>query len=387
MTADKAAVTGTISPQALQGIVAAIALVSLVGIGLSLSIPLLSLEMERMGASGVEIGANTAIAGLASILAIPFVPKLAAKVGVGRLILAAILTTAVSFLGFRLFFSYAAWFPIRFVFSAALGTLFVLSEYWIAAKAPPGRRGLVMGIYATSLSLGFGAGPALLVFTGTSGWPPYLAAGAIYALACLPLVLAWKRLPVLDAAPPHPVSRYLLAVPLATGAGFGFGAIETGAFSMLPVFGLRQGLDATTAPILVSAMALGNVVFQLPIGWLSDRFRKEFVLLVIAGVGVAGACLMPVAAAWGQWPLLALLFFWGGIIGGMYVVGLAHLASRFEGADLAGANAAYVMLYNVGLLVGPPITGLGLDLGGAWGMSLVLASFSGVVLLAGASRR
>ncbi len=56
----------------------------------------------------------------------------------------------------------------------ALGALFVLSEFWITALAPPERRGLVMGVYATVLALGFATGPAVLAGVGTSGWPPYL---------------------------------------------------------------------------------------------------------------------------------------------------------------------------------------------------------------------
>jgi MFS family permease len=375
---------------ALEGIVAAIALVTLVGIGLSLSIPLLSLEMERMGASGGEIGINTAIAGVASILTLPFAPRLAAHMGVGRLIALCVLVTALSFLAFKLFFSYAAWFPIRFAFSVALGILFVLSEFWIASAAPPSRRGIIMGVYATALALGFAAGPALLTLTGTSGWPPYLAAAAIYALALVPLGIGWRRLPVLDTAPKHPIARYLFAVPLATGAGFGFGAIETGSFSMLPVLGLRLGMDAGGAPALVSAMALGNVLFQIPIGMIADRFDKARLLMAMAAVGVAGALAIPAFATMGPppdlWPLKGLLFVWGGIIGGIYVVGLAHLASRFTGGELAGANAAFVMLYNFGLLIGPPLTGLGLD-NGTWSFAAVLAGFSGCILAAGLWRR
>jgi MFS family permease len=381
---------GRLTRSALEGIVAAIALVSLVGIGLALSIPLLSLEMERMGASGREIGINTAVAGLAAILTLPFAPRLAARIGVGSLIGLCIAVTALSFLAFKLFFSYLAWFPIRFGFSVALGMLFVLSEFWIASAAPPARRGLVMGAYATALALGFAGGPALLSLAGTAGWTPYIAAACLYALALAPLAAGWRRLPTLDAAPAHQISRYLFAVPLATGAGFGFGAIETGAFSILPVLGLRIGLDAAAAPTLVSAMALGNVLFQLPIGLMADRFDKARVLMAMAAVGVVGALLIAAAAqhvaAHGGWALLILLFVWGGIIGGIYVVGLAHLASRFSGADLAGANAAFVMLYNVGLIAGPPLAGFGLDQG-LWSFAGVLAAFSGVILVAGLVRR
>src|SRR5215212_12250566 len=80
----------------------------------------------------------------------------------------------VSFLGFRLLHDIVWWFPLRFLFSASFGVLFVLSEYWINAVAPPDRRGFVMGIYATVLALGFAIGPAVLKLVGTTGWPPYL---------------------------------------------------------------------------------------------------------------------------------------------------------------------------------------------------------------------
>lgn len=368
-------------------IAAAVALVTLVGVGLSLSLPLLSLEMERMGISGGLIGLNTAIAGAAGLLVIPFVPQIAASIGVGRLIGASIAVTALSFLAFRLVPSYLAWFPIRFVFSAGIGALFVLSEYWIAEKAPPHRRGVVMAAYGTSLALGFGAGPLLLALAGTTGWTPYLVAAALYLAALVPLALARRRLPALTSKPQQPVLRYLLAAPLVTAAGFSFGAIETGAFALLPVQGLRLGLASDGAALLVSAMALGNVLFQLPLGWLADRRGQARVLKAVALLSTLGALAIPVAAGAGPEPLMALLFVWGGIVGAVYPLGLALLANRFTGADLAGANAAFVVLYNLGLILGPPVAGASLDAAPDWGFALALAGFSALIVAAGRLRR
>ena len=167
----------------VRSLAAAIGSVAAVGVALSLSIPLLSLEMERMGVSNTGIGVNTAVAGLASILVIPFVPRLAARVGVLPLLWGSVVVGALSLLAFKALWSFAWWFPLRFVLSAALGVMFVLSEYWISAAAPPARRGLVMGVYATVLALGFAAGPAVLAAVGTSGWPAYGSGAALFALA------------------------------------------------------------------------------------------------------------------------------------------------------------------------------------------------------------
>ena len=363
-------------------IAAAITCVAVVGIGLSLTIPLLSIEMERMGASSTVIGINTAVAGLAAIVTVPFVPRLAARIGVVRLLLLAIAVGAACLVAFKLLPGLAWWFALRFVFSTSLGALFVLSEYWINAAAPPERRGLVMGIYATVLALGFAVGPALLALLGTRGFGPYLAGAALFLAAMVPLLLARRLSPVLGPGRTRSFAAYLRLAPAATLAALTYGAVETGGFAILPLYGLRLGYDAETAAGLVSALALGNVLFQIPFGWLADRMDRRRVLLMAGLGGALGSSLIPLASA--SFPaLLVLLFLWGGIAGTLYTVGLAHLGATVQGPELAGANAAFVVLYNVGLMLGPPIIGGGMDLlppqGFAYSLCLLFLAYAGVV--------
>jgi MFS family permease len=358
-------------------IAAAIACITAVGIGLSLSIPLLSLEMERMGVSGTLIGLNTAVSGIASICIVPFVPRIALRVGVLPLLWLCIAVGAASLLAFKALYSFPWWFPLRFVFSAALGTLFVLSEYWINAAAPPGRRGLVMGIYATVLALGFAGGPGILVLVGTSGWPPYIAGAALFALAGLPLLLARGLSPDMGGGTGRSVFSFILAAPTATIGALVFGAAETGGFALLPVYGLQIGFDASAAAFLVSVVALGNVLLQIPIGLLSDRTDRRRLLLVIATVALISTGLIP-GASGHPVALYGVLFVWGGVTGALYTVGLAHLGARFTGADLASANAAFVLLYCVGLVIGPPVAGAGMDALPPHGFPLSLAAFFAV---------
>jgi MFS family permease len=371
----------TAEPDNRVAIGAAILLITLVGLSLSLFIPLLSIAMERLGVSGSLSGLNTAASGLGTLATLPFVPRLAARFGLERIIVTALAVSALIAIGFHLS-PFWAWFPLRFVFGATIGTLFVVSEFWITTLAPPERRGLVMGIYATMLSVGFASGPLVLKLAGTDGAAPYLAGASIYALASLPLLLARGRVPRISGESHGPVWNYMTAVPVATFAGLVFGAVETGAFALFPVYGLRSGYDAATAALLISVVTAGNVVSQIPIGWMADRVDRRLTLLVCALVGVAGAAAMPFTV--GQPSLFfPVLFVWGGFIGGIYTVGLAHLAARFRDAELANANAAFVMLYSVGLIGGPPLVGLGVDAVGpsgfAWALAAMLAAYAALV--------
>ena len=363
-------------------IAAAITCVAIVGIGLSLTLPLFSLEMERMGVSSTLIGLNTAVAGLASILTVPFVPRVAARVGVVRLLIGAIGLAAAMLLAFHWLDDIVWWFPLRFVFSACLGILFVLSEFWINEAAPPARRGLVMGIYATVLALGFAVGPTLLALVGTEGWTPYLAGSGLFLLGLVPLLLAGGLSPTVASSGHRRFVGYLKLAPVAVLASALYGAVETGGFAILPLYGLRLGLDPATAARLVSAVALGNVLFQVPVGLIADRIDRRVVLLCATLAGALGAALMPAASA--SLPVLCLLLLaWGGIAGTLYTVGLAHLGASLNGSDLAGANAAFVMLYNVGLMLGPPVIGGAMDLwspqGFAWAMAGLFLAYAGVV--------
>ena len=154
-------------------IAAAIASISVVGIAIGLGMPLLSVILEARGISATMIGLNTAIAGLASIAAAPLATPLAVRFGVVWTMLGMILLGAFAFVGFYFATAFWMWFPLRVALHIALTVLFILSEFWISTSAPPHRRGFVLGIYATVLSLGFAGGPWLFSQIGSQGFLPF----------------------------------------------------------------------------------------------------------------------------------------------------------------------------------------------------------------------
>ncbi|NDV88610.1 MFS transporter [Aurantimonas aggregata] len=354
---------------------AAIASISAVGIALGLGLPLLSVILERRGISATMIGANTAVAGAASLLAAPLITPIARVIGVRVSMLAAIVLCGFSAIGFYLATAFWMWFPLRLVFHFSITALFVLSEFWINAAAPPGRRGFILGIYATVLSLGFAAGPWIFSQVGSSGFLPFgIGAGVIFASA-IPLFFAWNRQPLLGKHQSGAFWRFIFSVPTATGAVLVFGAVEAGGFALFPIYGERIGFPEASAALLLTAIGLGNVLMQIPIGLVSDKVADRRQLLsLFAFVGLVGTlCLPLLAESW--WLMAGVLFLWGGVVAGLYTVGLAHLGSKLSGSDLASANAAFIFCYSAGMLVGPQAIGSSMDLFGNNGFSWALAVF------------
>ncbi|GAB4065329.1 MFS transporter [Ancylobacter sonchi] len=357
----------------IASLAAAIAAISVVGLGLALSIPLLAFELDARGISSTWIGLNTAIGGIATIVTAPFLPDLVRRFGAGPMMMGAVALGATSLIAFKVTDAFVLWFPLRFLFGASLCVLFVVSEFWINAAAPANRRGLVIGIYATTLAFGFAGGPAILSLVGTSGWAPYLVGATFFVLASIPVMIGASQAPVIEKESSRGVLSLMRLAPAATLAAFVFGAVETGLVNFLPLYGLRRGLGEGEAALLLTIAELGNVAFQIPLGLISDRMDRRKVLLACALVGFGGAALIPFLAI-GSVALMATMFTMTGIVCGMYTVGLALLGERFHGGALATANAAFVMLYSIGLIAGPVTVGAGMGVMGPDGFAFTLAA-------------
>tara|TARA_R110000751_G_scaffold146094_7_gene249909 strand:- start:144544 stop:145734 length:1191 start_codon:yes stop_codon:yes gene_type:complete len=354
---------------------AAIAAITAVGIALGLGLPLLSIVLSNNGASATMVGLNSAMAGVASLAIAPFCTRIAQRYGVGDVMLVATMIAAVSMLAFHATSQYWAWFLLRITFHGAITLLFILSEFWINAAAPPARRGFILGIYATILSLGFAVGPWLFSIMGSSGILPFLVGALIIIVSAVPIFLARGQSPIISKAPSRSFAKFLFLVPTATAAVFVFGAVESGGFAMFPIFAIRLGYGEADGALLLTMIGLGNMLLQIPIGLVSDRVSDRRTLLFLCAIiGLVGCALMPlVSATW--WLLAVVLFVWGAVVAGLYTVGLAHLGSRLRDADLASANAAFVFCYALGMLVGPQTIGAAMDVVGANGFPLALSVF------------
>jgi MFS family permease len=364
----------------IPALASAIASVTIVGIGLSLTMTLLALRLAGQGFSAHAIGLNPTAGGFAVLAGASFVPAMARRINIKPLLLLALMIAGLSLLSFTLTNDYWAWLAIRAVFAGALSILFVTSEYWINAIAPPRQRGFVLGFYATSLAAGFAAGPLILGFAGIAGATSFVVATVLFALAALPIVLWSGKAPEIKSTPRVPVLGFLTSLPAATLAGMLYGAIETASLGLLPVYALRAGLSPETGALFVSLFALGNILFQLPIGFVSDQMDRGRLLLSLGVFGLCGAIALAVAGPSHLVLFCCLLVMWGGGVGSLYAVGLAHLGSRYSGPDLASANAAFIMLYSLGMLGGPPIAGFGMDLVPPNGFFLSIAALLALYL-------
>jgi len=233
------------------------------------------------------------------------------------------------------------------------------------------------------LSAGFGSGGLLLAALGSQGYAPWLAGSTIFVLGAIPVIVL--RGPGL--VPPEPGQAGLGALigaarlaPPAMLAGLVFGAMETGVFTLVPVYADRLGFAEATVGIIVAAAALGGIALQIPIGRFADRTGRLTTLRLVA----VGAVVLPLAAALAGAHLAALLpliFLFAGLSSAFYTLGLALIGERVQPGALAAANAAFIFAYGVGSLIGPPVMGAAMDGFDPFGLMTAFAGLAALYLL------
>ena len=345
-----------------------------VGILFGFQPPLIALVLHREGISGLAIGAITSIATIAVILLGPWYPKLLRSLGLRKSIAYGILLAAALQFVMPLNTSPGFWLILRFISGCGLGLAWIGTEVWLNRIATDRTRGRMMATYATVFAAGVLTGPLLLQWTGTDGSRPFYIGAAALVLTVLPLACL-RRGPdgVVDAQEPTSFMGILRVAPTVMLAALTAGLIEAADISLLPVYGVASGLSENTALQLVSIFLLGNVLLQLPIGALSDRFGRKRILAACALVSVIGPLLLPLGMSMPAllWPLL---FVWGGTMYGFYTQGIALVGDSYAPHDLAHANTVFVMVYCAGGVIGPSLGGFGMDLWRPTGLVVILSA-------------
>ncbi len=338
----------------------------------AITTPLLAVRLAAQGFGGGWIGLNTG-AGAAAILLVTLItPWLGRRLGSFSALMASIAVMALGVGLLPVWTGVGPWFVLRILIGAGIAVHWVISEVWVNSVAGDADRGKVIGLYVAALGFAYVVAYPLLLVIGTDGDLPFLIVTAMILAAGLPILLARRLVPIL---PPAPAGNGMDAVrrqPMVFAAALVAGAAIAVVLSFLLLYAERLGFSERMSLAVLSTVAIGNVLLQVPIGMLVDRGGAERLLIALSTLGLAGLVLMPLLGPMGmlRWPFL---FVWGGSLGGFYTLSLTLLGRRFQGPALPGANAAFVVVYEIGGLMGPVLTGFSLEAWNPHGALAVLA--------------
>lgn len=381
----ESAAAGEAPKISLRGLVAVIASVGVVALIYSLVGPLLAVNLERRGVSSVLNGALAAMPPIAVLLCGVFVPQVVRRFGAIASIVGGTVVAVVALILFPLLPALPVWFVLRFVMGLSIGLIWIVSETWVNALAPDHARGKIIGIYVTVLSAGSACGPLLISAMGVEGMLPFFVSAAILALALVPIPIAAAggSVPTFHHHEAIPLRQAARQAPVVMLAAVIHGGTTILGMTLLPVYGMRMGLPESEAVGLVTALIIGGMAAQIPVGHLLDRFPAGRVLMFCGAVQAIGAALLPFAIHAGP-AVWVLLLLWGGFGNSIYTTALTMLGRAFTKEELPSANTTFTLFWELGAFVGPLIAGAAMWAWDPHGMIVVSVTAGLLLVLLGA---
>lgn len=248
------------------------------------------------------------------------------------------------------------WVVLRVLYGVALICLYMVIESWLNARASSENRG---GIFALYMAVNLGAlalGQQLLRFDPTLSFALFAVAGIFIVSALMPVTLTRQMQPSLPDTPSSNLRQLFGIAPLALTASALSGLALSGFWGMAPAYADMIGFDAAGVGLLMTMTILGGALLQWPIGWLSDRLDRRWILFWVVVAAVVTAAAISLLAP-GRL-LLSLFFLFGGLSFAIYPLGVALLIDQLQPDEILSGSASLLLVNGIGAACGPLLAGV-----------------------------
>ncbi len=266
----------------------------------------------------------------------------------------------------------AAWFVLRLITGMCLAGIFTVLESLLNTAAGNHVRGRVFSFYMMTTYLGVASGQLLLNLADPSGLGLFTLVAVLFSASLLPIMMAGRQ----SAQAAHGGSghRFDLKAVLATVriSPLGIcgcvisGLLNSSFYAFMPVFLKGIGLSVAALSGVMFSALLTALVFQWPVGAMSDGMDRRKVLL-LACMAVGGISLVMVSGR-GQGGLAWLVFLYAGMAFTVYPVSVALINDRIPDELRIPASAAVLLMFSVGGCAGPVMASLAVTWLGPYGI-------------------
>jgi len=266
------------------------------------------------------------------------------------------------------------WSAVRFATGFCFAGLFTIMEAWLNSGAQNADRARVLATYRM-VDIGSVTGAQFLIpVFGIQGFAIFAVMSIMITLSLVPISLGDRSNP----RAPEDVKLDLLRVfhisPLGCIGCIAVGLTNSAFRTLSPVYAEQIGMSVADVATFVSVSIIGGGLIQYPLGALSDRWDRRKILLVSTCLAMTSA--IAIAAFGGKSPLLALVlvFVFGSFAMPLYSLSAAHANDRAGKDEFVVVNAALMLFYSFGAIVGPFSASFGMEHAGPAALFVFIAA-------------
>lgn len=249
----------------------------------------------------------------------------------------------------------AVWAPTRFITGMCMAGLYVVAESWLNDIATVRTRGRLLAVYMVVSMGGLGIGQGLLVAASALDVTLFIVASVLISLAVVPISLSTTSAPPIMTPEPMSLRELVRIVPTGVVSMFFVGLATGVLFGMGAVYATRSGLNSNQTALFLFAPIVGAVVFQFPLGILSDRVPRRGMLAMVASAAAVISLVLArldISSLGGTMAMIAL----GGAIFPLYSLSIAYTNDWIPNPKMVAASSSLVMVNGAGAIIGPLAT-------------------------------
>ncbi len=368
----------------LLAVAAILAGITIVSLGQGVFATLVPIRLTEAGLSADRVGLVVAASAVGFLAGCLVVGRLIRLVGHIRAFSAFAAASCLAGLALPWTVGLPGWILLRLAMGFCSAGLFMVAESWLNELTPRHLRGRILTSYVIVVMLALGAGQALLTVVDTRDVLPFVLASAAFTLALIPVTLTRSRHPSV----PHRI-RPILGKAYRNSPVGAVGCVVVGLVAatlqgVAPVWGVQRGFSTAEIATLMAATQIGGLLCQWPLGWLSDRIDRRWVILAAALCTIVAA-VGSIAAGSGSLTLLIALFaLWGGMAEAIYPLSVAHANDHARPQDYVPLAGTLLILWSIGSAAGPLMATVAMERFGPDALfvyvAVLVGAFAGFVL-------
>ena len=246
------------------------------------------------------------------------------------------------------------WLVLRAIVGFGCAGLFITTESWLNAKSPPAERGRIFSIYMVGTFLALAVGQLLIGRAKIETTAPFNGIVALFAVALVMVSTTRAEPPRATSTETLPYGQLARAAPVAVVGCVLSGLISGAFYALVPAWMQDVGTTRATIALFMLVAVLGGLAFQVPVGWLSDRFDRRLVLAGLS-LGFAGIAVILVYVPRSLPAVLPAAILLGGFMSTLYPVCVSHAHDRMPADRVVAVSGRLILLSGLGSVVGPLI--------------------------------
>lgn len=275
-----------------------------------------------------------------------------------------------------------AWAVLRVLVGFCFCGVYVTAESWLNNAVTNEYRGQALSAYMIVQMVGIVAAQGLMLVGDPSGFVLFVIPSVLVSLSFAPILLTASPSPAFSTTKAMSLRTLFSVSPLGCIGMFLMGGVFSAQFGMASVYAGEIGLSVRQIAVFMIAIYLGGMLFQFPIGWLSDRMDRRKLILAVALIGGAAGIVALLSAGLFA-VLLVAAFVMGGMTNPLYSLLIAYTNDYLEPDNMAAASGGLLFINGLGAIMGPLVIGVLMETVGpqgfwlfASGLLLVLAGYA-----------